>query len=118
MIEKEPGYKPPYIVRAKARNRQYPGPSGEPDTATYTVQASISRHPDDGPLPFGAGHLELRLAWLSPETLAFAWVPGRKYVPAWDVQLVKGQQREGTARWVVRGVVSQLPVVWRLARWL
>jgi hypothetical protein len=102
-------YVPPYTPRAGHQHRRYAPLSGKHEDLAVTLHAGITRQPRDGSLPVQVPHVELHLAWKE------------KGLPDWNVRVVGGWQngrQMGMIRWMVKGVIEQLPVVWRLSAWL
>lgn len=112
-------YVPPYKPRASAKT--FPPPSSVEPTPTeklsLTLQASLTR-PHSTPFE-STRRVELHVAWVEPKT--WAWVPGRRYIPDWNVRLVTKpkvgahvQQQKG----LVKSVLGSLPGVGAIANWI
>ncbi|WVW79846.1 hypothetical protein I302_101816 [Kwoniella bestiolae CBS 10118] len=107
----------PYKPRAGSRTYRPSETSSTPDTDN-TRQISLYatlNHPSD-PLPqLTAYRLELALSW--GDAQIFRWIPGRRYIPDWNLKVV-GANVVFDVRAVVKSVVSRIPIFWRFASWL
>ncbi|RXK35685.1 hypothetical protein M231_07058 [Tremella mesenterica] len=129
--ESNENYDLPYVPRTTSKLTrptfnidQLTRSPGSSDRLSFTLSASLSRSTT---IPFSQSRrIELDLAWPSePQNLT--WIPGRRYVPDWQLRYVGPHHRLGSptvgevveeSREQVRGLVRRLPIVGRVAGWL
>ncbi|WRT65381.1 uncharacterized protein IL334_002324 [Kwoniella shivajii] len=108
----------PYKPRKGAPTFKETSPSSKNNTREISVFATLN-HPSL-PLPQLTSHrLELCLAWGNAQILQ--WVPGRRYIPNWNLKIVRGSSENPSVidvRVVVKTVMSKLPILWRFASWI
>ncbi|WVQ94583.1 hypothetical protein IAU59_001663 [Kwoniella sp. CBS 9459] len=94
-------------------------PQAQAQARSISLYAGLTRA--SKPLPqLMSYRLELYLVW--PEAAQqklFTWIPGRKYVPDWDLKIIGGGRADRPfvldVRDVARAVVGRIPVFGRLA---
>nr|XP_019012355.1 uncharacterized protein I206_03202 [Kwoniella pini CBS 10737]OCF51136.1 hypothetical protein I206_03202 [Kwoniella pini CBS 10737] len=88
------------------------------DTRQISFYATLNNPAN--PLPqFTSYRLELALLW--GEAHVLRWIPGRKYIPDWNLKVVGGHSKDPViidVRVVIKTVVAKLPIFWRFASWL
>jgi len=124
-------YVPPYQPRKSAVTfapPQDPASPATPNNPELAVSVFASLGQATPALPYLVPRrVELHLAWAEPHT--WTWVPGRRWIPEWNMHVVLGAPGGtaahsgsrgllGWSRGVVREVVGTLPVVWRLKNWV
>ncbi|WWC87586.1 uncharacterized protein L201_002476 [Kwoniella dendrophila CBS 6074] len=96
-------------------------PSAVNESRQITLYANFDRsYPSSSPIPqLTAYRAELALSWGNAKILR--WVPGRKYVPDWNLKLVAGSLNDPVVmdiRAIIKAVVTKIPFLWRFASWL
>ncbi|WWC59903.1 uncharacterized protein I303_102465 [Kwoniella dejecticola CBS 10117] len=112
-------FKVPY--KARDRSKTYFNEifeSTTPPVRQISIYTSLNNPAN--PLPqFTSYRVELALSW--GEAHIFQWLPGRKYIPTWDLKIAGGNVQDPVlldVRAVMKTVVAKLPVLCRFAAWL
>ncbi|WWD08729.1 hypothetical protein V865_006842 [Kwoniella europaea PYCC6329] len=104
----------PYKVREGSQTYNTDSPSVPDRTRQISLYASMN-HPAN-PLPqLTAYRVELALSWGDAQILR--WIPGRKYIPDWNLKVVGGNL-VFDVRAMIKTTVSHIPIFWRFASWL
>ncbi|WVQ62888.1 uncharacterized protein L199_001037 [Kwoniella botswanensis] len=104
----------PYKVREGSQTYNTDVPSVPDRTRQISLYASMN-HPAN-PLPqLTAYRVELALSWGDAQILR--WIPGRKYIPDWNLKVVGGNLVIDV-RAMIKTTVSHIPIFWRFASWL
>ncbi|WWC98997.1 hypothetical protein V866_005891 [Kwoniella sp. B9012] len=104
----------PYKVREGSQTYHTDSPSVPDRTRQISLYATMN-HPAN-PLPqLTAYRVELALSWGDAQILR--WIPGRKYIPDWNLKVVGGNLVIDV-RAMIKTTVSHIPIFWRFASWL
>ncbi|KAK6907035.1 hypothetical protein I203_101024 [Kwoniella mangroviensis CBS 8507] len=104
----------PYKVREGSQTYNTNSPSLPDRTRQISLYATMNHSAN--PLPqLTAYRVELALSWGDAQILQ--WIPGRKYIPDWNLKVVGGNLVIDV-RSMIKTVVSHIPIFWRFASWL
>nr|XP_031857374.1 uncharacterized protein CI109_007238 [Kwoniella shandongensis]KAA5524446.1 hypothetical protein CI109_007238 [Kwoniella shandongensis] len=126
----ETAWTAPFAANTDGRDVIPYQPRRKTDSITFHPQAHIAvpsaltfyaglGHPSQALPQLSRYRLEVSLAWNDPTFLR--WLPGRSYIPDWNLKLVGGRPEEPIVfdvRETTRAVISRIPIVWRFASWL
>ncbi|OCF32338.1 hypothetical protein I316_06006 [Kwoniella heveanensis BCC8398] len=107
-------------TQTQSQNANTDTDAGQP--RSISLYAGLTR--GSKPVPqLIAYRLELHLVWPLPaQQKLLTWVPGRRYVPDWDLKLVGGGKADDPfvvdVRGLARAIVCRIPVLGRLAAYM
>ncbi|WVR04115.1 hypothetical protein IAU60_001114 [Kwoniella sp. DSM 27419] len=108
----------PYKPRPGSRTFASENNGSDPDSRAISVYAVLGAAQQ--PVPYAHPYrLELHLVWGTGQIMK--WLPGRRYIPDWNLKLVGGDANEPhvlDVRVIAKSLVGQIPVIRRLAPWL